>query len=50
MSITVEGGIEIGGQVIIGDIPIVFTYNYFITETGGNNLVTETGDAFVEEY
>jgi len=47
--IEIGGGITIGGQIIIGDVPVFITYNYFITEDS-NNLVTQTDDPLVEEY
>ncbi len=46
MSITVEGGIVIGGQVIIGDVPAYVLY--FITEDD-NFLVSQADQNFVEE-
>jgi hypothetical protein len=48
MSIIVEGGITIGGGIIIGDVPVFISINNFITENS-NNLITETGDQFIEE-
>ena len=48
MSIEIQGGISIGGGIIIGNVPVIITYNDFITEDG-NFLVTETNDNFVEE-
>jgi hypothetical protein len=44
--IVIGGNITIGGQVIIGDVPIYF--NYFITEDS-NFLVSETNQNFIEE-
>lgn len=44
--IIIGGNIEIGGQIIIGNVP-VFTV-YFITEDD-NFLVSQTDQNFVEE-
>lgn len=44
--IELGGLITIGGQIIIGDVPVNF--NYFITEDN-NFLVSETDQNFVEE-
>jgi hypothetical protein len=43
--IEIEGGIEIGGGIIIGDAPILI---YFITEDS-NFLVSQTDEYFIEE-
>jgi len=43
--IEIEGGIEIGGGIIIGDAPVSI---YFITEDS-NFLVSQTDDYFIEE-
>ena len=47
--IEIGGLITIGNGIYIGDIPIVIPINYFITEDS-NNLISETGDNFIEEF
>lgn len=47
--IEIQGGITIGNGIYIGDIPVVIPINYFITEDS-NNLISETGNNFIEEY
>jgi uncharacterized membrane protein len=44
--IEIGGGITIGGQIIIGPVPIVI--KYFVTEDD-NFLVSQTDQNFVEE-
>ena len=44
--IDIGGGITIGGQIIIGDVPVYL--KYFITEDD-NFLVSQTDQNFIEE-
>jgi hypothetical protein len=44
--IEIQGGITIGGDVIIGDVPVLPVF--FITEDN-NNLISETGQFFIDE-
>ena len=44
--IEIQGGIEIGGGIIIGDAPVYPIY--FITEDS-NFLVSQTDEYFIEE-
>jgi hypothetical protein len=44
--IEIGGGIQIGGNILIGDIPIDVTY--FITEDS-NFLISQTDEYFIEE-
>lgn len=48
--IEIGGGIEIGAGIVIGDVPAIIVYDYFVTENGTDNLVTQNNDPFVEEY
>ena len=43
--IVIEGGITIGGDIIIGDAPIEIAY--FVTEDAVDFLISEAGDNFV---
>lgn len=47
--IEIGGGIEIGQGITIGPVPVFVVTNYFVTQNGVDNLVTETGDPFIEE-
>jgi hypothetical protein len=44
--IEIGGAITIGGQIIIGDVPIYL--NYFVTEDD-NFLISEADQNFIEE-
>jgi hypothetical protein len=44
--IEIQGGITIGGDIQIGDIP---ANPIFIVTENDNNLITETGVYFIEE-
>lgn len=46
--IEIQGGITIGGQIVIGPVPVVIEIGYFVTEDD-NNLITETGDFLIAE-
>ena len=48
--IEIGGNIEIGAGITIGDVPAIIVYNYFVDQTGVDNLVTQNNDPFVEEY
>ena len=47
--IEIQGGIDIGGQVTIGPVPVFIITNFFVTQNGVDNLVTQTDDPFIEE-
>lgn len=47
--IEIQGAIEIGGQVTIGPVPVFVVTNFFVTQNGVDNLVTQTDDPFIEE-
>jgi hypothetical protein len=46
MMIELQGGISVGGGVIIGNVPV--NPVFFITEDD-NNLISETGQYFIAE-
>lgn len=48
--IEIGGGIEIGAGITLGDVPAIIQYDYFVTQNGVDNLVTQNNDPFVEEY
>lgn len=49
MAIEIGSGITIGPGIVIGDKAIVAVINPFVTEDGLDNLISETGDQFIEE-
>jgi hypothetical protein len=48
--IEIQGGITIESGIVIGDVPAIIVFDYFVTENGVDNLVTQSNDPFVEEY
>jgi hypothetical protein len=46
--IEIGNGIQVGGGIIIGQVNAIFVIVDFITEDN-NNLISETGDQFIEE-
>lgn len=46
--IEIQGGITVGGGIIIGQVDAIFVITDFVTEDN-NNLISETGDQFIEE-
>jgi hypothetical protein len=48
--IDIGGNIEIGPGITIGDVPAIIVFNYFVTQNGVDNFVTQNDDPFVEEY
>jgi hypothetical protein len=47
--IEIGGNIIVGGQVTIGPVPVFIITNFFVTQNGVDNLVTQTDDPFIEE-
>lgn len=47
--IEIGNGITIGAGITIGDVPVFIVTNFFVTQNGVDNLVTETNDPFIEE-
>lgn len=47
--IEIGGGITIGAGITIGPVPVFIVTNFFVTQNGVDNLVTETNDPFIEE-
>jgi hypothetical protein len=47
--IEIGGGITIGAGITIGPVPVFIETNFFVTQNGVDNLVTETNDPFIEE-
>jgi len=47
--IEIQGGITIGAGITIGPVPVFVETNFFVTQDGVDNLVTETNDPFIEE-
>lgn len=45
--IEIFDGIEIGAGITMGDVSVLPTY--FVTESGADFLVTESGDNFIAE-
>ena len=45
--IEIGGGIEIGGQITMGDVSALA--GYFVEENGTDFLVSETNQNFIEE-
>jgi hypothetical protein len=46
--IEIGGAITIGGQIIIGPVPVFVETMFFITEDN-NDLISETDQNFIEE-
>jgi hypothetical protein len=46
--IEIQGGVTIGGGIIIGDVPVVIPTGFFITEDN-NDLITEDGNNLIED-
>jgi len=46
--IEIQGGITIGGSIIIGNVPVVVPIGFFITEDN-NDLITEDGNNLIED-
>jgi len=46
--IEIQGGVTIGGGIIIGDIPVIIPIVFFITEDN-NDLITEDDNNLIEE-
>ena len=47
--IEIGNGITIGAGITIGSVPVFIETNFFVTQNGVDNLVTETNDPFIEE-
>jgi hypothetical protein len=47
--IEIGGGIEIGAGITIGAVPVFTVTNFFVTQNGVDNLVTQNDDPFIEE-
>jgi len=47
--IEIGNGITIGAGITIGPVPVFVVTNFFVTQNGVDNLVTETNDPFIEE-
>ena len=47
--IEIGGGIEIGAGITIGAVPVFVVTNFFVSQNGVDNLVTETDLPFIEE-
>ena len=47
--IEIQGGITIGPGITIGTVPVFVVTNFFVTQNGVDNLVTENNDPFIEE-
>jgi hypothetical protein len=48
--IEIQSGIEIGPGITIGQVPAIIVFDFFVTQNGVDNLVTQNNDPFVEEY
>jgi hypothetical protein len=46
--IEIQGGITIGGDIIIGNVPVIIPIVFFITEDN-NDLITEDGNNLIED-
>jgi len=47
--IELGSGIQIGPGITIGPVPVFVVTNFFVTQNGVDNLVTENNDPFIEE-
>jgi uncharacterized membrane protein len=47
--IEIGGQITIGGLITIGPVPVFVETNFFVTQSGADNLVTQNDDPFIEE-
>jgi len=47
--IEIGSGITVGTGITIGPVPVFVVINYFVTEVTDYNLISESGDAFIEE-
>ena len=47
--IEIQQGITIGPGIVLGDVPVFVVTNFFVTQNGVDNLVTENNDPFIEE-
>ena len=47
--IEIQGNVDIGGQITIGAVPVFVVTNFFVTQNGVDNLVTQNNDPFIEE-
>lgn len=47
--IEIEQGITIGPGIVLGDVPAILVTNFFVTQNGVDNLVTQADDPFIEE-
>jgi hypothetical protein len=48
MAIEIQGGITIGNNIIIGDVPVIIPIGYFVTEDD-NFLITEDDRNLIAE-
>jgi hypothetical protein len=47
--IELGAGITVGAGITIGPVPVFVVTNFFVTQNGVDNLVTENDDPFIEE-
>jgi hypothetical protein len=47
--IEIGGAITIGAGITIGPVPVFVETNFFVTQDGVDNLVTQANDPFIEE-
>jgi hypothetical protein len=47
--IEIGGDITIGPGITIGPVPVFIVTNFFVTQDGVDNLVSQTNEPFIEE-
>ena len=47
--IEIGGAITIGPGITIGPVPVFVETNFFVTQDGVDNLVTQNNEPFIEE-
>lgn len=47
--IEIGGDITIGPGITIGPVPVFIETNFFVTQSGVDNLVTQNDEPFIEE-
>lgn len=47
--IEIQGAIDIGPGITIGAVRAIIETNFFVTQNGVDNLVTQTNDPLIEE-